>query len=354
MHGSLACDRVLRSLDNYRALFAHAGLAWPEVTALARRFERPVGELGGGLLEEIAGIAAGCGRPFADVLALCARSELLPPTYPAPALPSWLAAMREGGAANECTAVALDAGRTLAAQPLLAQNWDWLGSQRRAMVLLRVDTGDNRYMTLTEGGMPAKIGLNMHGLGVCLNILRSPDDGPGSGVPVHVLLRRLLDCADVGAAASVVARVHTSSSSNILCADARGAIASFELSPHGHATVAASDGALCHTNHCIGTPPPADSETTNPSSFARLRRAGTLLAARARHGVADLQALLRDAADAELPICRLPDPAVPAPARVETVASVVMELARGVMHVAPDVPSRCAYVPVPLAAARPG
>ncbi len=35
---------------------------------------------------------------------------------------------------------------------------------------------------------------------------------------------------------------------------------------------------------------------------------------------------------------------------VESVASVVMELWRGVMHVAPDIPSRCAFEPMALEA----
>ena len=47
-------------------------------------------------------------------------------------------------------------------------------------------------------------------------------------------------------------------------------------------------------------------------------------------------------------ICRHPDVQLPREARVETVASVVMELARGVMHVAPDVPSKVAFRAVAL------
>jgi hypothetical protein len=49
-------------------------------------------------------------------------------------------------------------------------------------------------------------------------------------------------------------------------------------------------------------------------------------------------------------VCRYPDPGLPEEARIESVASVIMELARGVMHVAPDIPSRTEYVPVAVAA----
>ena len=41
--------------------------------------------------------------------------------------------------------------------------------------------------------MLAKAGMNSHGFGVCLNILRSEHDGQQLGIPVHILLRHLLN-----------------------------------------------------------------------------------------------------------------------------------------------------------------
>ena len=62
----------------------------------------------------------------------------------------------------------------------------------------------------------------------------------------------------------------------------------------------------------------------------------------------DLKRLLRDESAGLLSICRKPDLSLPPEAQIESVASVIMELARGVMHVAPDVPSRCDYQAVGL------
>ena len=59
--------------------------------------------------------------------------------------------------------------------------------------------------------------------------------------------------------------------------------------------------------------------------------------------------MLRDESAGLLSICRRPDPSLPPEAQIETVASVIMELARGVVHVAPDLPSRTEYQPVALA-----
>ena len=52
-----------------------------------------------------------------------------------------------------------------------------------------------------------------------------------------------------------------------------------------------------------------------------------------------------------LSICRHPDRSLPEEARIESVASVIMELSARRMHVAPDVPSLVDYQTVGLGAA---
>ncbi len=351
-HGELARARVERSLANYRKLFGHAGLDWEAAQAIAGRFAPVIRELDASLYEEIEGIAAGAGRKTSEILALNARTEILPPTFPEKASPEWLAAMRKGADLGECTAIAVLPGRSANGKTLLAQNWDWLGAQRESLVLLRATIGADSYLTLTEAGMMAKIGLNSRGFGVCLNILRSRDDGLGLGVPVHAVLRKLLGCADVAEAERLLKRLKYAGSSNILCADAKGGSASFELSPVAIGVVRQTDGTLCHTNHflvaaaqrsVVGPPPSLSSEP-------RLARAEAVARERVKHDLDSVKALLRDETDGLLSICRKPDPSIAEMARVESVASVVMELGSGVMHVAPDVPSRCEYEAVALQA----
>jgi isopenicillin-N N-acyltransferase-like protein len=347
-HGEQARSRVERSLQNYRELFEHAGLGWEEAQAISARFAPTIRALDPGIYEELEGIASGSGRKTSEILALNARTEILPPSFPEKASPEWLAAMRAGADLGECTAIAVLPERSADGRALLAQNWDWLGSQRDSMLVLRTGA----YATLTEAGMVAKIGMNRRGFGVCLNILRSGSDGFGKGVPVHIVLRRLLDCGGVAEAEALLRKLNYASSSNILSADAGGGAASFELSPSGVGVVHGLDGTLCHTNHFLDTsvkhsainPPP--SFTSEP----RLARAQAIAVEHAKHDLASVQKLLRDESAGLGSICRQPDPAVPEFARVESVASVVMELGRGVMHIAPDIPSRCGYEPVALEA----
>ena len=86
----------------------------------------------------------------------------------------------------------------------------------------------------------------------------------------------------------------------------------------------------------------------------RLARITALTCAhQGRFSPADLQRMLRDESDGYLSICRRPDASLAPEARIESVASVVMDLGERVMHIAPDVPSRVDFVPVALDAAVP-
>jgi len=345
IHGERARGRVERSLANYARLFAFNGMSWEEAQRRAARYREVIGRFDASLLEEIDGIARGAGRPAQEILALNVRTEILPPAFLAKA------------DTGECTAIAVSPAASATGETLLAQNWDWVGSQREALILLRVREGTGQEaapacLTLTEAGMLAKIGLNAQGLGVCLNILRSTFDGAHAGVPVHVLLRALLKRSSVQDAVAFVSKLAFGGSSNVLCADRGGEAASLEFSPRGLRVLRGDGATLCHTNHFIHpeTEGWQAAIATNLSSLPRLERARHHAASRAKHGIDDLKQLLRDESEGLLSICRKPDTSLPPEAQIESVASVIMELARGVMHIAPDVPSRAEYQPVALAA----
>lgn len=345
LHGALARERVERSLANYARLFAFNGMAWEEAQRRSAPYREQIGAFDAALLEEMEGIARGAGRQLSEILALNARTEVLPPSF------------LGGTDAGECTAIAVSPAASASGETLLAQNWDWVGSQREALIVLRVREGeDPACLTLTEAGMLAKIGSNAHGVGVCLNILRSvfdgaPVDGKPVGVPTHVLLRALLKRPSVREAIAFASGLSFGGSSNVLMADRSGEAASLEFSPKGMKVVRGDGATLCHTNHFVH-PEAATWQATqaaNLSTRPRLERARQHAAARGKHGIEDLKRLLRDESAGLLSICRKPDPSLPPEARIESVASVIMELARGVMHVAPDVPSRAEYEPVALA-----
>ncbi len=361
-HGLQAKARIERSIATYVRLFAYCGIGWQRAQRLGAGYRDVIGDLDPALLAEIEGIAAGAGRHVDEILALNARTEILPPSYPGEPHPDQrkiAAANAKQGAPDwgECTAVAVKPAQSTTGTTLLAQNWDWLGAQRAALVLLRVRNADGAAcLTLTEAGMLAKIGLNSRGFGVCLNILRSTDDGRHPGVPVHVLLRALLERDGVADAVAFASKLSFGASSNVLCADAGGDTAALEFSPRGLEVVRGADAALCHTNHFLAPAAARHQASLAPSlsTVPRLARITALTGAhQGKFSPADLQRMLRDECDGYLSICRSPDPSLAPEACIETVASVVMDLGERVMHIAPDLPSRVDYVPVALGEAVP-
>jgi len=359
VHGVAARARIGHSIATYARQFAYCGINWSGAQQRATGYRDIIGNLDMELLEEIEGIAAGSGYAVNEILALNARTEILPPSYPGDPSPAWAAterANRDAGVPDwgECTALAVQPARSATGTTLLAQNWDWIGAQRAAVILLRIrETDGRRALAFTEAGMLAKIGLNEAGFGMCLNLMRSTDDGSRPGVPVHVLLRALLKRPSVAEAIGLAASVTHGGSSNVLVADRAGDAASLELSPRGVEVIHAADGTVCHTNHFL-CPAGALGQAPIPANLAteqRYARIQSLVAAAPKKiALDDVKAMLRDESDGLLSICRHPDPAKPREARVETVGSVIMDLATGVMHVAPDVPSKTEYRPVPIAA----
>ncbi|MBE0620534.1 MAG: peptidase C45 [Burkholderiales bacterium] len=356
-HGLQAKARIGRSIATYARLFAYCGIDWQGAQRLGAGYRELIGDLDPALLAEIEGIAAGAGRQVDEILALNARTEILPPSYPGDPHPDRsriAAANAKMGVPDwgECTAVAVKPAQSTTGTTLLAQNWDWLGAQRAALVLLRVrDAGGASCLTLTEAGMLAKIGLNHRGFGVCLNILRSSDDGSHAGVPVHVLLRALLARDSVADAVAFASRLSFGASSNVLCADAAGDTAALEFSLRGLEVVRGAEATLCHTNHFLAPAAAAHQASLTPSlsTVPRLARITALTGAHpGKFSAADLQRMLRDEADGYLSICRRPDPALAPEVRIETVASVVMDLGERVMHIAPDVPSLVDFVSAAL------
>ncbi len=361
-HGLQAKARVARSIATYARLFAYCGIDWQGAQRLGAGYRDVIGSLDPALLAEIEGIAAGAERSVNEILALNARTEILPPSYPGEPHPDRARIAADNvkrGVPDwgECTSVAVKPAQSTTGTTLLAQNWDWLGAQRAALVLLRVrDAGGVSCLTLTEAGMLAKIGFNHRGFGVCLNILRSSDDGSHPGVPVHVLLRALLARENVTDAVAFASKLSFGASSNVLCADASGNTAALEFSPRGLEVVRGAEAALCHTNHFLAPAAAKHQASLAPSlsTFPRLARITALTSAHpGQFSPADLQRMLRDESDGYLSICRRPDPSLAPEICIETVASVVMDLGRRVMYIAPDVPSTVDFEPVALGEALP-
>lgn len=373
-YGAAVAPLVAHSIASYARLFAcRRGLDWAASQAEAMAYAPLLAEVAPDLLEEMRGIADGAGRALAEIVALNVRTELMAgvgsgvyhpdgpaalarnraagvPEHPLePGEPDRAAMAGEGG---ECTTAAAAAPATAGGETFLAQTWDWQGDQRAACVLLRVQApGEPAILTMTEAGMLAKVGLNSAGVAVGLNLLRSLSDGREPGMPVHVLLRKMLQARGFAEARAAAELAPPSASSCITLAGASGELVGLEITPAGVAEVWAEGGLLAHANHCVDPGAMAGECPLEPVSTSRERagRAWDMLRERAgRVDLAALQAILRDHDGAPRCICRHPDPRVARLDRSESVCGIVIDLGARVMHVAPGVPCTVPFAPVAL------
>ena len=147
------------------------------------------------------------------------------------------------GTLPECTAIASPQ------QAILAQNWDFIPEMQDLTVLLAIELGSGeKLLTLAEAGMVGKIGLNGSGIGVCLNMLFS--EHAASGLPIHVLLRWLLEASD---RAGIEARLSAAGSNrvgNVLIGSAEGWGINMEYQGEAVQRTELAH-TFVHTNHCL-------------------------------------------------------------------------------------------------------
>jgi isopenicillin-N N-acyltransferase-like protein len=256
------------------------------------------------MVEELEGIAEGADVAPELIAALNARAEIVP---------------GRGGS--------LVARLDGAEGPWLAQNWDDAPSAVERLIVWTVELpGDARLVTLTEAGILATIGVNSRGLAVGLTVMEHRrDDGP-MGMPVHVVLRALLEsCATLEDAEALISDTQASSSNAIAVVDAAGGGAIFELAPSGIARIDPRTSRLAHTDNFVD-PGLGDGEAREESLDGSRTRLEQLEVGRPQT-LEDAQQLLRDHAGTPEALCRHG-------ARLRTVASVTAEPAAGILEVA--------------------
>ena len=360
-YGAQARDRVHRSVQAYRHVFGYyTGWDWDAVRRVAAGFEAPIAGFRPAYLEEMRGIAEGAGLDLADVLAINVRTEVMyaakarlaplatrTPT-PAPAL------AQAPQAPAECSAFAVVPAPGQPGATLIGQNWDWLLHARQTLVVLdtRQEDGPD-FVTVVEAGLLAKAGLNSAGLALVTNALVTEADVGDPGLPYHVLLRAILDCATVTQALEVLQAGPRSSSANYLIAHASGAALDIEAAPGDFTRLYPlypDQGALLHTNHFLspGLDPVDVSLWAMPSSPVRLQR---LRAGTSQPGPLTLdhfRALLADHADYPHSICSHPDPADHPLEQGATIASLLMDPNAGQAWLAVGNPCQVPYEPLEI------
>jgi isopenicillin-N N-acyltransferase like protein len=330
LHGRKLAERIERCYAFYRSLLHEYMDA--DIRLLAERFADAIIAFHAPHAEEIEAIAYGAHFEPWKIYALNARTEILRSLI-----------TQKGAALHECSSLFLRQGC------LLGQTWDWSHVFEDLVVLLHIRAkGGESLLTLTEPGIIAKIGLNSQGIGVCLNILRAP--AVPRGVPIHVLLRAVLEAGSAAEARERVLSAHFGTMSNMIIADTTAYGVGIEIAGSEVALYGESEPFIAHTNHYTHLPV-ENPRTEFESSYARLDTLSSLCGQVKEGNVSEMQTILGDRSNEKLPVCceYEPDDLV---GDAGTVTAVVIHLPSQTVYYTPGNPRRHPYRSLSLRALR--
>jgi isopenicillin-N N-acyltransferase-like protein len=349
-YGTQARDRIHRSIAAYAETFEYyAGWDWSQSRGEAMRFVPAIEDFAPAQLDELRGIAAGADVDLAEVLALNVRTEIMYSSRVRNAM-SLLAP-------DECSSFGCAAPDR---HVIVGQNWDWSPFALDTVVVLRAEPDDGpEFVTVVEAGLLAKFGVNSQGLALMTNALGSSEDVGDVGVPYHVLLRALIECADVEEGLKRIDESVRASSANYLLADTSGAVVDVEARPGDGSRIHRLDrddrGVLLHTNHFVS--PDFDAldykDMVETTTDYRLERFADIV--READDVSDLalyERALADHVNEPASVCRHRDPALPGPEQSMTVAAALVDLDDRRLLVSEGPPCERGFEPVAWPGAR--
>jgi len=328
--GRQAGERVLRSLEIYRHGFLERGVDWQLACSIARRIAARIERVAPEALEEMQGIAEGCGVSLDEIVAINARTELLYGGFGNPA-----AAVDPDG----CTGAIVLPPASADAHLLHVQNWDWRDECAETCVVLRIDPAQGpRMLIFVEAGMLARAGMNSAGIAITGNFLECDGDGSREGIPVPVIRRQVLTQPLLGAALETVLRAEPAFSINLMISHRDGEAFDLETTPDEVFWIAPDNDLLVHANHFVSSAARSKVRDTRlPSNGDSLYRDPRVRRYLERHhgriSPTTIREAMQDRFGAPRAVCRSPV-AGPGGRTSSTVATVLMDTTAGTMWVA--------------------
>ena len=273
-HGTLLKERIHRTVEFYQKQFQ---LPEEQILSIADRFRKSTEAFREDIYLEIEALAQAAAVDPLWIYALNGRTELLN-----------LNPM-------ECTTLAFRK------ESLIGQNWDWDSEMEELAVILDIEREDgHRILTMTEPGMIGKIGMNHCGIGVCLNFMTIENYQP-CGVPLHILLRTILDSKSLGEAQSLITSHLPGKVGNVLISNGNGQILDIELAGDEYFSIPVDDR-FVHTNHFLSN---VDYDLMLFSNTTgRYHRAKELLSRLDDLSITSIKDILKDRGNEKYPICR--------------------------------------------------
>ena len=313
-HGKAAKHLIEKNIAFYKKLLK---LEDETLRAHAQKFADKIASFRPDFVDEMDGIAKGADVEPVYIYMLNARTELL---------------SINDTVQSECATFFFKNSA------LLFENWDWSEPSKDLTVLLHITLPNgNTILTFTEAGMLGKVGMSSAGFGVAFNYLYP--NAPLSGIPIHALLRALLEASSFEEAKALLSKSeNVGTSGNILLADKNGQAIDYELSGSNTSAIPMTGNAIAHTNHYLGgtANDPSAGQGFLTNSYERYTHAEALLIETTTQNVGRAKALLTDRNAGNGMLCRDFIPEEPGHTPTGTIASMVMDLPNQTMHIALD------------------
>ena len=307
-HGKAAADRMRCGAKMYAESLLKSGVDWKELERRAEAMVPAIEHFDPAYVEEMRGIAEGAGEPFAAVMLMNARTEMV-------------AAARRQKAAQHfpdgCTAALALPEASADGVLRHGQNWDWRAECAETGVVLRIRRDDGPdILTFTEAGGLARSGLNSAGIGLTANALECDRDYQrGPGVPLPFIRRKVLEAAGLAHAVQTIVSTPKPGSNHMAVshatADGGGEAFGFECAPDDTFWIAPDRGLYVHANHWIAESARAKVKDTGlaetPDSIYRDKRVRDQLAPkRGKLTLDDLRGAFFDSWGTPFSVCRPP------------------------------------------------
>ncbi|MBI1262150.1 MAG: acyl-CoA--6-aminopenicillanic acid acyltransferase [Rhizobiales bacterium] len=334
-HGMLAAARIRKGAGHYAAQIAGLNLSSSELKTLIRDYLPVIESFDASYIEEMQGIAQGAEVAFEDVVLLNARTEILKLAERPDLKKKFDDAVEPDG----CTAALVMPKGTRNGEIIHAHNWDWKMEAAETCIILRVRNEDGPdYITYTEAGALGRFGFNSTGVAITANYLESDRDYTQIGVPLALIRRKVLEQQHLALALRAVYVTPKSGSNNIIVSHPENIAINMECAPDETFLVAAEDDILAHSNHWLSPVALTKLRDTGlasvPCSLYRHQRIRDLLTPRLGDiTVDDVKSALLDKFAEPWSVCRPPRASL-INNLTATVATIVMQPAKGIMEVA--------------------
>lgn len=296
-------------------LLTRSRIFWPFIQEYSETISR-----------EIEGIADGSGSKLDEIVMLNAINEFFV----------------NGGPKNMgygCTSFAVSGDATSGGETYVVQNDDWKPWAAELGIIIRFEMEDVKILSFSFAGSLPIIGLNSHGIALCINSLRDGKVQPG--VPVSVITRDILQQKTIGQALHSISRASRATSVNLLLGDKNGELYDMEITKDKYAALYGQNS-IAHTNHFLSRDLLASD--SREKDFALLRSTSTIVRynrikklINKNYGTIDKQKVkefLSDHVNYPESICSHPRHGKPARTESITIASFIMKPEENVMLVA--------------------